>query len=527
MRSPIGFYNVTRRLLQERLTNFLSGKPNKETDIRHFFYECRNKYLRENPDRSEVDSNSKKDRVYGDWQKCMKEWCKKHAEELGFTPDLWWRVREKLNIWAEGRAICEGEMEKFLIDRETRHQITQGSSFVLLCEKKTVSKELLKNLQQLGYRINLVSTGGNNPSDVQESIIKIAEDLAEQEDTNFYVLALHDYDISGVQIFFTLAKRYNQVIDIGVNGEFIKYLKSTVGLNERLVVEKVKNKCNHDHLKKLIAESEGYSPENFRWLQGEQVSEKEWVGRRIEIDAVHVEYGIQPFIDFIQHQLEEYCKYWDLTRIGVEEFYLDEPSNPFGDANERFTENISEKSFRTEIRLCKPIDRVVKLAKTTATQFLSEFWDLKRLNKMEVEKNKDGVKMTYSKTVDDASWTYSSMVLNREDFVALKEKYRDGFERKYAPDFEYDLNELNAEIHRYEGDITTAIEDVEERFEDIQTDVNDKAEMDDEAIDFENELSKIDWGESELDKLEVPDEKQILRAVIEELQGRLDVLEML
>lgn len=524
MRATCGFYDVTRRLLKERLTAFKSGASPPFTDLRHFFYECRNKFLRENPSLSEVDSKAKN--VYGDWEKIIKKWCKKQAENLEFTEDLWWRVREKLNIWAEGKAVCEGETEKFLIDRTTRHRITKGCSFVLVCEKKTVSKELLENLQQEGYKINLVAVGGNNPSDVQEGIIRIAEEITEQEDPNFYVLSLHDYDLSGVQMFFTLAKRYNRVIDAGVSPQFMEYLKSHVGFNERLVVEKVKNKCNHNHLKNLVGESEGYYPENFQWLQGEQVSEKEWVGRRIEIDAVHVEYGIKPFIDYIKHQIEKYCEYWDLTRIGVEEFELEEPDNPFGDANETFTAKISEKSFRAELRLGKPIDRVIKLAKTTATRFLADFWALKKLNKIEVEKDEDGVRMTYSKTVDDVPWTYSSMVLNREDFDALKEKYRDGFERKYALAFECELDELNAEIHRYEGDITTAKEDIEEKFEDLQTEVNDKAEMDDEATKFEEDLDQLDWGEKELDALEVPDEKEILRTVIEELQGRLDVLEM-
>jgi len=56
------FYDVTRRLLDDRATLVRQGQTPKFTDIRHFFYECRNAFLRENPQLTEIDSTCKKER---------------------------------------------------------------------------------------------------------------------------------------------------------------------------------------------------------------------------------------------------------------------------------------------------------------------------------------------------------------------------------------------------------------------------------------------------------------------------------
>jgi hypothetical protein len=216
------FYDVTRRLLNERATLVRQGQTPPFTDIRHFFYECRYVFLRENPQLTEIDSGSKSGHQYADWQiSALNLWCIRHCGEYGVPSELYWRVREKLNIWAEGRAICEGESGKFLVDRETRARTATGCSFILLCEKKTVSKELLDRLKAKGYKVNLISTGGFSPSDVQEAVLQISEELDEDEPT-FYFLVLHDFDLEGVKIYFNLKERYAGVIDVGVNSELIK-----------------------------------------------------------------------------------------------------------------------------------------------------------------------------------------------------------------------------------------------------------------------------------------------------------------
>ena len=170
-------YQVTRRLLEGRLNLLRQGTTPTWTDMRHLFYECRTRYLRENPDRLEIDSESKA--PYVDWEKTVKYWCQSRCEEFGIPPELWWRLREMLNIWAEAKATCEGESGKFLIDKENRKRVSRNCSFVLLCEKKTVSREILERLRGEGYRLNIVATGGHSPSDVQEAVIQLGEDLGE------------------------------------------------------------------------------------------------------------------------------------------------------------------------------------------------------------------------------------------------------------------------------------------------------------------------------------------------------------
>jgi hypothetical protein len=111
--------------------------------------------------------------LYVDWQiGALNQWSVKQCGEFGIPKELYWRVREKINIWAEGKAVCEGESGKFLVDKETRSRTAKDCSFILLCEKKTVSKELLERLKAEGYKVNLVSTGGYSPSDVKKQYYK-------------------------------------------------------------------------------------------------------------------------------------------------------------------------------------------------------------------------------------------------------------------------------------------------------------------------------------------------------------------
>ena len=214
------FYSVTRRLLDEKWAIVKSGAVPKFTDLRHFFYECRNKFLRENPQFTEIDGKDKN--KYAGYLKIITDWCVQHSSDFGFDKSLWWRVREKLNIWAKGKATCGGEVEKFLIDRDTRNKVSHSCSFVLLCEKETVSRELFERLRGEGYKLNIVATAGQNTSDVKEAILETVGELDEDEPT-FYFLALHDYDASGLEIYFDLKKRYANVIDVGVNRDFFRY----------------------------------------------------------------------------------------------------------------------------------------------------------------------------------------------------------------------------------------------------------------------------------------------------------------
>lgn len=507
------FYDVTRRLLNQRLELVRQRQTPPFTDIRHLFYECRNLFLRENPQLTKIDSKSKM--PYVDWQiGALNHWCLKHCEEFDVQKELYWRVREKLNIWAEGKAICEGESGKFLIDRETRSRTAKDCSFILVCEKKTVSKELLERLKAEGYKVNLISTGGYSPSDVQEAVLQIAEELDEKDPT-FYFLVLHDFDLEGVKIFFNLRERYTGVIDVGVNSELIKYLNEQGNFDSRLIEEQRLNKSLQNQLRQKIEENDSaYTLSDFQYLQGEiQPNGKEWIGKRIEIDAIHVQYGIDPFVKYILKKIEEECLQWDLTRIGVTDFGLEEPRNPFEAVLSGFGYAVSEKCNATWKRISEPLLAVDKFVASATSGFVEEY------HKLTAEQGIRATETIYEKS------GMRAFEVNQEDVDDLKLKFQHGFEKKYAPDYTDELAELNVRIHSYDGDITTAIEDIGEEHTDLQNKVNEVCKNDAEATDFSEELDQIDWGEEEFDKLTIPDKKVVIRSVISQLQEWLEKLE--
>jgi len=526
------FYDLTRRLLEERLSLVRQGTTPNFTDIRHFFYECRNKFLRDNPHLKEIDSKSKS--LYGDFQSNVVDgFCIDHCGEFGISRELYWRLREQLNIWAEAKAVCEGDAEKFMIDRDTRPKVGQNCSFILLCEKKTVSRELLEELRNRGYKVHLVSTGGQSPSDVHESLIEAVKDV-KPEEPNFYVLVLHDFDTDGLTIYYNLKDRIDGVIDLGVNRNFFKQLPK---IEWRLVEEQRLNKKDNQKLKKriLLDTDNLYSLEDYDYLQGKLSivldkkgkQKKVWEGKRVEIDAIHVAYGIKPFVDYIEQRIKKECKLWDLIRVGVEEFELAEPKNPFEGKLKDFNYGMSMKRYNVYRRIAEPIEKVRVEVENITAEFLSDFWKLTAEKGMRQETDVSGGKFVYQKEIDGVIHQISAMTLDRHDFNVLKGKYKDGFERKYVPDFEDSLKELNKKVHNYKGDgnVEKAKEDLGQQFADLQIEVNVKAEEDEEAQEFEEDLDQIDWGEEEFDELEVPDEKVVLRALRDRIEERLKELE--
>jgi 5S rRNA maturation endonuclease (ribonuclease M5) len=507
------FCDVTRRLLNERLELIHKGFTPKWTDIRHFFYECRNVFLRENPKFDAPDVKGTPREIYSNWSgNIIPKFCKDHCEEFDIPKDRYWLLREKLNIWAAGRAVCEGEGGDFLVTPNKRERITKDCSFVLLCEKKTVSKELLEGLRKEGYKINLISTGGRTPNDIKEAVLKTVENMEEE---NFYFFMLHDFDTSGIMIYHQLKKHYNKLIDAGVNSNFIKFLKENGNFDFRLVKEQCLNKQYYAQLEEEIKNSNNYSDEDFKWLQGERISEKRWRGNRIEIDAIHVQYGVEPFVEYIKTMISLHCKCWDLTRIGFEEFDLEEPRNPFEDVLGDLNYNISLKHKEVWEKISEPLLTVDEFVKKTTSDFAKDFNSLKQKYNIVRKKN-----LVYN------SPYMNSYTLESDKLKNLKEKYKDGFDRKYAPDYDNDLDELNEKVHNYCRDVLEAEEDLNKQHQKLQQQVNNSASDDYEATKFDEELNEIDWGEDEFDELKIPDEKEVLRHVIEKLQERLTKLEV-
>ena len=507
------FYNLTRRLLEERIAILRQGETPTWTDIRHFFYECRNKYLKENPERLEVDTTAKD--PYSDWQNIIKAWCMKQSEEFDIPPELWWRLREKINIWPEARATCEGESGKFLIDKETRKRVSRDCSFILVCEKKTVSRELLEKLRSEGYKLNIVATGGHSPSDVQEIVVQIGEELG--DDPNFYILILHDYDRDGVKIFFNLRERYPGVIDIGVNRSFIHYMIKRGGFDLRLVEEKNLNKNYQGELREKMLESKDYDLEDFDYLQGKKIGEKKWEGKRIEIDAVHVEYGIQPFIDYIMNKIREECKVWDLGRIGVWEFDLDEPSNHYEDAIKSLEDDVGMAYGKKLFQISKPLNIVLGIVRDTITQ-PPEFSNLE-----DKYREEGGGRWSYPINGTDERYTYRRAEIKGVD--EIKDENEDQIDRDWAEDYEDELDEINEQVSKYEGDVRKGKEDLREQRDDLQERLEEDKQNDSDLNPFTEKIHDIEWGEEELKDIPEPNEANEIRKVIAALLERLKDLE--
>jgi hypothetical protein len=337
----------------------------------------------------------------------------------------------------------------------------------------------------------------------------------DEEDPTFYFLVLHDFDLEGVKIFFNLRERYAGVIDVGVNSELIKYLNEQGNFDSRLIEEQRLNKSLQNQLRLKIEENKSaYTVNDFQYLQGEmQPNGKEWIGKRIEIDAIHVQYGIEPFVKYILKKIKEECEYWDLTRIGITDFELEEPRNPFEAAFTGFNYIVSEKCNATWKRISQPLLTVDKFVAAVTSGFGEGF------HKLKVEQGIGATENIYSNSGMQA---YEA---NQQDIDDLKLKFQHGFEKKYAPDYTDELEELNDRIHSYDGDITTAINVMLGECADLQSEVNEACGNDAEATKFSEELDQIDWGEEEFDRLPIPDEKEVIRTVINRLQKWLEKLE--
>jgi DNA topoisomerase VI subunit A len=415
-----------------------------------------------------------------------------------------------MNIYAAGKATCEGVVQKYLIDYTNRDRMAQNCSFILVCEKATVSAELLRNLQSLGYKVNLVSTGGVSPNDAKESIIQAIEDLEEE---NFFVLVLHDYDLAGVNIFSDLHRYQDRLIDVGVNELFIKSLETLPNFDMRFIEEKVLNKKNMEKVKRFIENNDLTSNYDYEYLHGTQISAKRWEGHRVEIDAIHVRYGIQPFIDYIVSRLQD-ITCWDLTRIGIEEQSLEEGDNLYEkkieDLEHKVGKAYAEKKYEISLNfnhIKKIVDNTLPMPEEMTTlensylgEKLGNMWD------------------------NEHSHSYDRRKINR--VIKLENEYQKQISKNWTDDFSQDLDDFNERLTCWPDDVTTAEEDVADKRQDIQNELDSAQENDEDLVEFDKKLNNINWGEKELENIKAPDKAGEVRKVIAALEKYIEELSL-
>jgi hypothetical protein len=207
--------------------------------------------------------------------------------------------------------------------------------------------------------------------------------------------------------------------------------------------------------------------------------------KRIEIDSVEAEYGIEPFIDYIQYVINTQCKTWDLSRIGVDPFNLDEPYNPYeeliADKEGEMTGAYREvyKAYHNNYTV---IDRAVN----------------------------EALKSLY--------WYDNYYDVDLDDILdPVREEWNEDIQRTWVPEYEDQLREVNDQIVKYEGDPRYGEEDLQSQRDEIQEELEDEVENAEGLEELEETLDDLVYGQSDLEQVEIPSVEKMIEDVIEAL----------
>jgi gas vesicle protein len=109
----------------------------------------------------------------------------------------------------------------------------------------------------------------------------------------------------------------------------------------------------------------------------------------------------------------------------------------------------------------------------------------------------------------------------------LKEEYKEQIDREWVDDYQDDLDEINDKLDCYDGKLATARKDIEDAVKDLQDQLEEDKANDEDLAGFREKLGKIDWGEKELEKIQIPDPVEEMRKVIVALQDCIAEIEKL
>lgn len=521
------FYKLTRRELRKREAQLRQGLQLPLEYLRGLWYKYRKMFLDENPEKSEVDIKAidpyRKFTTNG-----INMWFMKNAAKLGFTRDLWFRARTSLGIESEPKTVCAIKNEpSFLVTKQTRNKVLNNISFLVTIEKKTFFEELQKEITKRGYETHVVATGGYGDSDLQELQLLVNDDQKDSEVENFYVIFLHDFDVCGIEILFTtLKKHYHATIDGGINGEFLDYLgENKPDFQRRLVEEQVVNKRYHKALEEYMDSSEDYTYEDFEYLQGEPYETFEkgrkvthYRANRIELDSILSVYGIETFVDYLEWKIEKDCRYWDLTRIGITEKELDEGVNWYYRYISDFETKIGKVYGTKKYELGKTMNKVLQIVQNTLT-LSQEFSDLE-------DKYLGGLVQSWSAYDPKEKTQYLFHQKEIKGVTKLKGEYIKQITKDWIEDYQDELDEeINDKLTCWEGDVRTAERKIDEKFYEIQERLWDDKKQDEHLGEFNEKLLEIEWGEEELEAIEIPDPIEEIRAVIDALEEYIAELE--
>lgn len=489
------FYEVVRGLLRERLELVKAEQTPEYTDIRHLYYQAR-KIYKAMTDEDEAPG------TYNNYIGAVNKFCQKHAPDIGIPEAFWWLLRDKMNIRAKPMAICDGEAGRFLIDYTNRERVQRRSSFILLCEKDTVSRQLLEEIRKIGYKVNLISSQGQNTADTKAAVISAVADL---EKENFFILYLHDYDVAGVEMFFNLYSYYPKVIDIGLNEHFLKSMK----ISKKKVEERVKVKTQRRKLAEQVKEYNYAEIVDLDYVCGKvdpKTGERSGDAKLIEIDNVHVYYGIKPFIKYIKLRLAD-IDCWDLTRIGIEKKSLKEGDNLYEEAIKE-TWVTAGASYRIK-----------------AEQLSETFNEIHKIVDKALPRSRKFTELENKHFNMDETFKVRWRSLKNEELERMKVSYKTAMDKEWIKDFDGKIDEkVNKKITCWPSDVTEAKDDIEKIVDEIQDEL-DKAKENDPLLEtFKGKMEKLDWGKDELEEIEIPDPLEEMQKVIRALYVRIGEL---
>ena len=226
----------------------------------------------------------------------------------------WGFVSELLKVDSGVRALVYDPvtLEPSVLTQKTFEQFSKTFFYFILCEKTSTIEPIMREMKQRGYAKEGfyygISTGGMGTSRVIKLLIELAKIR------NFHVFVLHDYDISGLAIFFDI-KRWISSESIGVNPDFMEFC----GIDENDVNEdyKISNKVKqitYFILRDGIFISNEYERYDS-WIQG-------CLKKRIELNSISsyrlkedlTESKVKDFCDYLITKLEDPDRMWDLNR---------------------------------------------------------------------------------------------------------------------------------------------------------------------------------------------------------------------
>lgn len=297
------FAGINRlRYLNLRYIQYQLGLTLQETNNREVFYTVRKMCLSEGVD---FDIKSKFTNTINEYFKELNEFLK--------LP-YWGFVNEILKVDSGVRALVYDPitLEPSVLTPKTFKQFTKTFFYLILCEKTSTIEPIMKEMKRRGYAKEGfyygISTGGMRTS----KVIKLLIELAKVR--NFHVFVLHDYDISGLAIFFDIKRRIS-CESIGVNPEFMEFCgidKSEV--YEDYKVSKKTKQITYTILQDCILPSNEYEKYES-WIQG-------CLSKRIELNSVSsyrlteslTESKVRDFCDYLITKLEDTDRVWNLNR---------------------------------------------------------------------------------------------------------------------------------------------------------------------------------------------------------------------